>query len=278
MATRRILREMRVWDALPAGVSSDDKLASFWKEFTDEHKHWTLRPSGDTGLVFDAELCPASGPFRGLSWSMILSFPTDYPFQPPKLAPGTAPTPSGSFFHPLLHPNGSLCTCGITQEWSPKHPFALVLAFYRVAAETLKHDSQQCVPSSGERLMCFCSINEAARNMAMQDQALFCSAARIAAFGERALPLIVSEVAEDESGDTLRITFTNMAGNVVSTFEHFRADVRVGHLYHRIFEELSTPDPSFRWALVLPSGEVADQSILEQPLRHALGLLREVTP
>ena len=69
---------MQEWDAMMVDPDTAG-LSKAMTEFRDECRHWRLQPHDDDGFEFLATICPSSGPFRNLSWDVVLEFPTDYP-------------------------------------------------------------------------------------------------------------------------------------------------------------------------------------------------------
>jgi len=72
--------------------------------------HWQATIMGPTG-----------SPYEGGVFFLSISFPTDYPFKPPKL------TFTTKIYHPNINSNGSICITIIKEEWSPALTISKVL-------------------------------------------------------------------------------------------------------------------------------------------------------
>lgn len=96
MSARRITKELKDLEAEPipgcsAGPSHPDNLYSW-----------------DATLVG-----PDGSPYAGGLFSLTITFPTDYPFRPPKV---TFRTP---VFHPNINSQGGICLDILKDQWSP---------------------------------------------------------------------------------------------------------------------------------------------------------------
>ncbi|KAF0982102.1 hypothetical protein FDP41_011963 [Naegleria fowleri] len=64
---------------------------------------------------------PADSPYQGGVFFLKVTFPTDYPFKPPKVQFVT------KIYHPNINSNGSICLDILTKEWSPALTISKVL-------------------------------------------------------------------------------------------------------------------------------------------------------
>lgn len=58
-------------------------------------------------------LCQGDSPYAGGVFFLSISFPTDYPFKPPKVSFTT------KIYHPNINANGSICLDILRDQWSP---------------------------------------------------------------------------------------------------------------------------------------------------------------
>lgn len=63
----------------------------------------------------------ADSPYQGGVFFLKVTFPTDYPFKPPKVQFVT------KIYHPNINSNGSICLDILTKEWSPALTISKVL-------------------------------------------------------------------------------------------------------------------------------------------------------
>jgi len=64
---------------------------------------------------------PEGSPYSGGLFQLIISFPTDYPFKPPKVQFMT------KIFHPNINANGGICLDILKDQWSPALSIGKVL-------------------------------------------------------------------------------------------------------------------------------------------------------
>lgn len=64
---------------------------------------------------------PADSPYSGGVFFLHITFPTDYPFKPPKVSFTT------KIYHPNINPNGSICLDILKDQWSPALTISKVL-------------------------------------------------------------------------------------------------------------------------------------------------------
>ncbi|RSH95328.1 Ubiquitin-conjugating enzyme E2 4 [Saitozyma podzolica] len=71
-------------------------------------------PIGDNLFQWQATIMgPADSPYSGGVFFLSLTFPTDYPFKPPKVSFTT------KIYHPNINANGSICLDILRDQWSP---------------------------------------------------------------------------------------------------------------------------------------------------------------
>lgn len=79
-------------------------------------------PSGDSLFQWQATIMgPGDSPYSGGVFFLSITFPTDYPFKPPKLAFTT------KIYHPNINANGSICLDILREQWSPALTISKVL-------------------------------------------------------------------------------------------------------------------------------------------------------
>jgi ubiquitin-conjugating enzyme E2 D/E len=70
---------------------------------------------------FATILGPEDTPYAGGVFNLIIEFPSDYPYKPPKLLFQTP------IFHPNISPKGAICLDILKTEWSPALNISRVL-------------------------------------------------------------------------------------------------------------------------------------------------------
>lgn len=79
-------------------------------------------PSDKEPLVWQATIVgPDGSPYAGGVFSLVINFPTDYPFRPPKCNFTT------KIYHPNINANGSICLDILKDQWSPALTISKVL-------------------------------------------------------------------------------------------------------------------------------------------------------
>lgn len=79
-------------------------------------------PSGDNMFNWQATIMgPSDSPYSGGVFFLNITFPTDYPFKPPKLSFAT------KIYHPNINQNGSICLDILKDQWSPALTISKVL-------------------------------------------------------------------------------------------------------------------------------------------------------
>jgi ubiquitin-conjugating enzyme E2 D len=75
------------------------------------------RPSYSTGSsiysFFSLFALQSDSPYTGGVFFLSITFPTDYPFKPPKVSFTT------KIYHPNINANGSICLDILRDQWSP---------------------------------------------------------------------------------------------------------------------------------------------------------------
>ena len=64
---------------------------------------------------------PDSTPFQGGIFNLVIDFPADYPFKPPKVQF------KNRIYHPNINSNGSICLDILKEQWSPALTVSKVL-------------------------------------------------------------------------------------------------------------------------------------------------------
>lgn len=104
MSSRRITKELKDLEQdPPAGCSAGPQ-----KE-TDIY-NWTATILG-----------PEDTPYAGGIFDLVIQFPVDYPFKPPKVAFTT------KVFHPNINAQGGICLDILKDQWSPALSITKVL-------------------------------------------------------------------------------------------------------------------------------------------------------
>ncbi|KAK4699411.1 ubiquitin-conjugating enzyme E2 D, partial [Phenoliferia sp. Uapishka_3] len=72
-------------------------------------------------LLHDRQSQQSDSPYSGGVFFLTITFPTDYPFKPPKIAFTT------KIYHPNINANGSICLDILREQWSPALTISKVL-------------------------------------------------------------------------------------------------------------------------------------------------------
>ncbi|KAA1118866.1 Ubiquitin-conjugating enzyme E2 4 [Puccinia graminis f. sp. tritici] len=79
-------------------------------------------PKGDNMFQWQATIMgPGDSPYAGGVFFLMITFPTDYPFKPPKVCFKT------KIYHPNINSNGSICLDILREQWSPALTISKVL-------------------------------------------------------------------------------------------------------------------------------------------------------
>ncbi|TIA89626.1 hypothetical protein E3P96_02551 [Wallemia ichthyophaga] len=79
-------------------------------------------PTGDNMFSWQATIMgPSQSPYDGGVFFLNITFPTDYPFKPPKVSFQT------KIYHPNINSNGSICLDILKDQWSPALTISKVL-------------------------------------------------------------------------------------------------------------------------------------------------------
>ncbi|KAF5105596.1 hypothetical protein DV452_005162 [Geotrichum candidum] len=79
-------------------------------------------PVGDDLFHWQATIMgPADSPYANGVFFLSITFPTDYPFKPPKVGFTT------KIYHPNINSNGSICLDILKDQWSPALTISKVL-------------------------------------------------------------------------------------------------------------------------------------------------------
>ena len=104
MSAKRILKELKELEQdPPSGCSAGPETEQ------DIYK-WTATLLG-----------PEDTPYAGGVFNLVIQFPTDYPFKPPKVAFTT------KVFHPNINAQGGICLDILKDQWSPALSITKVL-------------------------------------------------------------------------------------------------------------------------------------------------------
>jgi len=104
MSARRITRELtELTQDPPAGCSAGP-------ESETDIYGWTATILGPEGT-----------PYAGGVFTLVIQFPTDYPFKPPKVAFTT------KVYHPNINAQGGICLDILKDQWSPALSIGKVL-------------------------------------------------------------------------------------------------------------------------------------------------------
>ncbi|KAJ9533999.1 hypothetical protein QJQ45_027107 [Haematococcus lacustris] len=96
------------------------------KELADLQKdpppNCSAGPAGDDLFHWQATIMgPADSPFAGGVFFVVIHFPHDYPFKPPKVSFST------KVYHPNINSQGSICLDILKDQWSPALTVSKVL-------------------------------------------------------------------------------------------------------------------------------------------------------
>ena len=104
MSAKRIVKELKELEQdPPAGCSAGP-------ENDQDIYKWTATLLG-----------PDDTPYAGGVFNLVIQFPTDYPFKPPKVAFTT------KIYHPNINAQGGICLDILKDQWSPALGIAKVL-------------------------------------------------------------------------------------------------------------------------------------------------------
>jgi ubiquitin-conjugating enzyme E2 D/E len=79
-------------------------------------------PTGENMFQWQATIMgPGDSPYAGGVFFLSITFPTDYPFKPPKVSFTT------KIYHPNINQNGSICLDILRDQWSPALTISKVL-------------------------------------------------------------------------------------------------------------------------------------------------------
>ncbi|KAH7731136.1 effete [Aphelenchoides avenae] len=81
-------------------------------------------PAGEGTNLFKWQatiMGPMDSPYQGGVFNLVIDFPTDYPFKPPKVAFTTR------IYHPNINSDGSICLDILKSQWSPALTISKVL-------------------------------------------------------------------------------------------------------------------------------------------------------
>ncbi|MES1903146.1 MAG: Ubiquitin-conjugating enzyme E2 D2 [Paramarteilia canceri] len=79
-------------------------------------------PKGDDCLTWSATITgPKESPYESGVFKLDITFPTDYPFKPPKVHFVT------KIYHPNINSNGAICIDILRSKWSPALTISKVL-------------------------------------------------------------------------------------------------------------------------------------------------------
>ncbi|XP_005108476.1 ubiquitin-conjugating enzyme E2 2 [Aplysia californica] len=88
----------------------------------DPPSNCSAGPVGDDMFQWQATILgPADSPYQGGVFFLTITFPSDYPFKPPKVAFST------KIYHPNINSNGSICLDILRSQWSPALTISKVL-------------------------------------------------------------------------------------------------------------------------------------------------------
>lgn len=103
MAAKRITKELQ-------DLQRDPPISCSAGPVGDDLFHWQATIMG-----------PVESPYAGGVFFIVIHFPTDYPFKPPKVTFKT------KVYHPNVNSNGSICLDILKEQWSPALTVSKVL-------------------------------------------------------------------------------------------------------------------------------------------------------
>jgi ubiquitin-conjugating enzyme E2 D/E len=103
-SAKRILKELKELETDPPANCSAGP------EDTNDIYKWTATILG-----------PSDSPYAGGVFNLMIQFPVDYPFKPPKVAFTT------KVYHPNINAQGGICLDILKDQWSPALSIAKVL-------------------------------------------------------------------------------------------------------------------------------------------------------
>ena len=74
---------------------------------------WQATIMGPVRRLRNDLLTQSDSPYSGGVFFLSITFPTDYPFKPPKVSFST------KIYHPNINANGSICLDILRDQWSP---------------------------------------------------------------------------------------------------------------------------------------------------------------
>ncbi|MCO5594595.1 hypothetical protein L7F22_048628 [Adiantum nelumboides] len=88
----------------------------------DPPSNCSAGPVGENLFYWQATIVgPIDSPYAGGLFSILIHFPPDYPFKPPKVSFKT------KVYHPNVNSNGSICLDILKEQWSPALTISKVL-------------------------------------------------------------------------------------------------------------------------------------------------------
>ena len=88
----------------------------------DSPSNCSASPNGDDLFNWTATIIgPSDTPYENGIFNLNLSFPTDYPFKPPRITFQT------KIYHPNINGNGAVCLDILKTQWSPALSLVKVL-------------------------------------------------------------------------------------------------------------------------------------------------------
>lgn len=102
MSRMNLGRLRKEWSDVHAEPDVTKKNYKFKLVNEDDFTHWKVTIPG-----------PKDSPFEGGTYELDMTFPTDYPFKPPKIIFNT------KVFHPNINSTGAICLDILKDQWSP---------------------------------------------------------------------------------------------------------------------------------------------------------------
>lgn len=88
----------------------------------DPPAHCSAGPVGEDLIHWQATIMgPEDSPYQGGVFFLVIHFPSDYPFKPPKI------TFTTRIYHPNINRKGNICLDILGSEWSPALTISQVL-------------------------------------------------------------------------------------------------------------------------------------------------------